>query len=280
MDGAVSESGDGRIEAFFEALWDDYVDLSPRVARIRALFEAANPGLANDHVAFRTFDRDPIRLGRLERPLLGLGYRRLAPYTFDEKHLDAWGYVPPDPRQPRIFLSALRVDELSAPLRAIVEGLCAQIDASRVDDPGIFHAGRLWSPPSWAEYEALRAESEYAAWLSAIGLRPNHFTISVNSLTDPATLAGVVDRVEAAGHPINEAGGRIKGSPADLLEQASTRADRIRLRFGDGSEHEIPSCYYEFAFRHRGPDGELYPGFVAASADRIFESTDGDRPHG
>jgi hypothetical protein len=37
--------------------------------------------------------------------------------------------------------------------------------------------------------------------------------------------------------------------------------------------HEIPTCYYEFARRYPLADGRLYQGFVAASADRIFEST-------
>ena len=33
--------------------------------------------------------------------------------------------------------------------------------------------------------------------------------------------------------------------------------------------HNIPGCYYEFALRHSGFDG-----FIAGSADKIFESTD------
>ena len=41
--------------------------------------------------------------------------------------------------------------------------------------------------------------------------------------------------------------------------------------FTEGME-EIPSCYYEFALRYP-KDGELFQGFVAASADKIFEST-------
>lgn len=263
------------IDGLFEALWRDYVEMTPRVARIRALFAADNPRLADDHVAFRTFDRDPIRLPQLERFLLALGYRRLEPYRFEEKKLDAWGYVPPTPGSPRIFLSALRVDALSREARAIVDRLCAAIDPARVRGPEVFHAGRLWPPPSWDDYQRLLAESEYAAWLAAIGLRANHFTISVNSLDRPRTLAGVVERVEAAGFPINRAGdGPLRGSPEQGLEQASTLADRIAVRFAEGDEHTIPSCYYEFARRHPGPDGRLFEGFVAMSADRIFESTD------
>ena len=206
---------------------------------------------------------------------MDLGYRRFAPYQFEDKKLDAWGYVSKIPGAPRVFLSELRTGALSPPVRAIVERLCAQIDPERVADASVFHAGPLWTVPSWQEYGLLRAESEYAAWLAAIGLRANHFTISVNSLRAPATLEGVVARVERAGHRLNEAGGIVKGSPEVLLEQASTIADRIRVRFADGDEHEIPSCYYEFARRYPTPEGQLYQGFVAASADRIFESTHG-----
>lgn len=278
-DGAKGGEGvdavDGkRVEAFFAALWRDYVAMTPSAEQIHALFASDNPNLANDHVAFRTFDREPIRLERLERHLFSLGYQRFAPYHFEEKRLDAWGYVPVEPDQPRIFLSELRTGELSRMARTLIERLCAEIDPARVDDPAVFHAGLLWPMPTWNEYRALAVESEYAAWLAAIGMRANHFTISINSLRDPATLEGVVARVEAAGHPMNTAGGKLKGSPGELLEQASTLADRILVRFGDGGEHEIPSCYYEFAKRYPGPDGDLYQGFVAASADRIFESTD------
>lgn len=267
-------SRDERIAAFFEALWRDYVAMTPSAERIHELFARNNPELANDHVAFRTFDLEPIRLTSLETHLLDLGYRRLAPYRFVEKKLDAWGYVPPEPGWPRVFLSELRTRELSDHAREIVERLCGEIDARRVASPSIYHAGPLWERPSWDEYCVLRDESEYAAWVAAIGLRANHFTISVNSLRDPETLEGVVDRVEAAGLRLNDAGGTLKGSPEELLEQASTVADRIDVSFGDGSVHEIPSCYYEFARRYPGSDGVLYEGFVAASADRIFESTD------
>jgi hypothetical protein len=281
--GAAEPAGNSRqpgtLDAFFDALWSDYVELTPRAAKIRALFSVDNPSLENDHVAFRTFDRDPIGLERLEEHLLSMGYERFAPYHFAAKKLDAWGYVPvkKGPAQtsrPRIFLSALRVDSLSTEAQRIIDRLCARIDPRRVEDPSVFFAGLLWPIPSWQEYCLLRTESEYAAWLAALGMRANHFTVSVNSLQNPTTLEGVVARVEAAGFEMNEAGGKLKGSPGELLEQAATLADRVRVRFGDGTEHEIPSCYYEFARRYPGSDGKLYPGFVAASADRIFESTD------
>jgi hypothetical protein len=107
-----------------------------------------------------------------------------------------------------------------------------------------------------------------------LGIRPNHFTISVHDLVHTPTLEGVLDVVEAAGYGINESGGRVKGSPDVLLEQGSTMADRMEVEFAGGEVHEIPTCYYEFARRYATQDGKLYDGFVAASADKIFESTD------
>ena len=35
----------------------------------------------------------------------------------------------------------------------------------------------------------------------------------------------------------------------------------------------VPSCYYEFAKRYSDSTGQIYQGFVTASADKIFEST-------
>jgi hypothetical protein len=263
-----------RVASFFEGLWRDYVEITPSAEQIRLLFATDNPSLANDHVAFRTFDREPIGIQGLERPLLDLGYRRFEAYHFADKKLDAWGYAPADPAEPRIFLSELRTAELGRESRAIIDRLVEQLEPTIVESESVFRSGRPWAMPSWEDYCTLRTESEYAGWLSVFGLRANHFTISVNSLREPADLAGVVARVEQAGHRMNAVGGVLKGSPEALLEQASTLADRIVVRFGDGDPHEIASCYYEFAKRYPGPDGRLFQGFVAASADRIFESTD------
>ena len=45
------------------------------------------------------------------------------------------------------------------------------------------------------------------------------------------------------------------------------------MNFEEGAK-KITSCYYEFAFRHPMANGELFKGFIASSADKIFESTD------
>lgn len=260
---------------FFDHLWADFVRIAPAAATIHRRLEEAGEVVLNDHVAFRTYDRGPIVLDALEPHLLALGYARYAPYRFEEKKLRAFGYVhETDARAPKVFVSELQTDALSASLRATVEGLCAQVPRDLVRGPEVFWAGRPWAPVTHATWEALLEESEYAAWLAAFGLRANHFTVFVNALSERLrSIPAILAFVEAAGFRINASGGRVKGTPADLLEQGSTMADVVPVPFADGV-FEIPSCYYEFALRHPGADGRLFQGFVAASADRIFESTD------
>ena len=76
------------------------------------------------------------------------------------------------------------------------------------------------------------------------------------------------------GFKMNKSGGLVKGSPSQFLEQSSTMAYQKEVKFEEGP-YEVPSCYYEFAKRYPLlPDSKkLYQGFVAQSADKIFEST-------
>ncbi|AXY41864.1 DUF1338 domain-containing protein [Halomonas sp. JS92-SW72] len=261
------------INRFFARLWDDYTAMTPQARQIHDAFVAEGETIVNDHVAFRTFDRGPASLEALEPHLLALGYTRFAPYDFREKKLRAYGYLPPADDLPRVFLSELKCSELSAEAQAIIDGLVAQIDPARVASPEVLWAGRLWASPSVAQYQALMNESEYAAWLAIIGLRANHFTISVNHFRRFDSVEKVLAKVESLGLAINASGGRVKGSTEVLLEQGATRADRQPFTFAGGQVMEIPTCYYEFARRYPDADGHLYQGFVAASADKIFEST-------
>lgn len=258
---------------FFQQLWADYTTLTPQAASIHELFCDDNYTPRNDHVAFRTFNISPINLLALEVHLLRMGYRRYEAYQFEEKKLEAWSYSHVSGQAPRVFLSQLQVEKLSKPAQDIIQGLVKQVEPAQVGEPQVFWSGRLWSPPSWETYNQLLAESEYAAWLSIFGLRANHFTISINHLPEEPDIQTVVNRLIQAGYNLNTAGGVIKGTPADLLQQASTLAEIRPVTFAGGDTHPIPSCYYEFALRHPDASGQLYDGFVAASADRIFEST-------
>ncbi len=257
-------------QGFFDGLWEDFVNIAPAAARIKTAFEERGETVNNDHVAFRTFNRGPIGLERLEPLILQLGYHRFDEYRFEEKRLRARAYLCPG--APRIFLSELLVEELSEASQRIIDACLEQIPTDAATLPQVFCAGRLWQAISFDDYQRLAEESEYSAWMCALGMHANHFTVSVNELSHFDGIAAVLDFVERTGYGINEAGGRIKGSPEVLLEQGSTLADRMPVEFADG-EFRIPTCYYEFALRYPDADGNLYQGFVTTSADKIFEST-------
>ncbi|OJI51307.1 DUF1338 domain-containing protein [Vibrio vulnificus] len=257
----------------FQSLWNDYIQrLCPSAAKVHQLLEEDEP-LINDHIALRTFNVAPLGIETLAKPFLELGYVACGDYLFKSKKLIAKHFEHPDPTQPKVFISALKVDECSAELQAIVEKLVAQVDASRLEDSAFLHGGRLWDL-SFVDYQTLAKESEYASWLAAHGYGANHFTVSVNQLKALDSVKGVNDHLRNAGFVINEVGGEVKGSPEVLLEQSSTMADKVAGHFSEGSEI-VPGGFYEFAKRYPMDNGELYPGFVEASADKIFESTNG-----
>ena len=269
------------LDTFFTKLWQQYSVISPQAVDIHQLFERRGEELVNDHVAFRTFADSHIGIDILEDEVLALGYRHLDSYQFDVKKLDARCYVH-DKSPTKIFISELRWQALSDASQVINQDIIEQAKAtlkaplleqsSRGLIP-LLSAGRLWQLPSYADYQTLASESEYAAWLSVWGLRANHFTIFVNHLKSTPELTDVVALLQQQGYQLNEAGGVIKGAPSDLLIQASTMADTCIVNFNDAGEQAISSCYYEFAQRFNQENGALYQGFVPLSADKIFEST-------
>ncbi len=258
------------LDVFFDDLWTDFVRIAPAAAKIKTAFEERGETVHNDHVAFRTFDRGPLALEQMEPLILGLGYELLDEYHFEDKKLRARAYLRPG--APRIFLSELLVSERSDFARELIDECLRQVPPEASAHAKVFCAGRLWAPIRHRDYQRLAEESEYAAWLCALGLHANHFTVSVNDLVRFDSIGSVLDFVEDSGYAINESGGRIKGSPEVALEQGSTMADRMPTQFAEG-EFTIPTCYYEFALRYRDASGQLYNGFVTKSADKIFEST-------
>ena len=264
--------GQMTLDAFIDRLWHHYVDIAPSAGLVRALLEARGDTWVNDHIAFRTYDRSAISLEALEPHLLAFGYQRYAPYAFEDKKIRAYGYLHPEAGRPRIFLSELESEKLSRATQDAIKTLTDQINPARVKDPLVLNSGPLWELPSQETYEALLAESEYAGWVAVNGLCANHFTISVNGLSTFDSLEALMDYLEANGFEMNTSGGRIKGTPQVLLEQGSTIADRKMVHLADDERVEITTCYVEFARRYQGFDG-----FVPASADKIFESTDVNR---
>ncbi|MEN1679276.1 MAG: DUF1338 domain-containing protein [Planctomycetota bacterium] len=259
---------------YMAALWADYTSVTPQADAIQKAFAERGETIVNDHVAFRTLGASTIGLKQLEPHLLALGYTPFEPYEFPAKKLQAFGYLPPEEGQPRIFLSELKVEEFSEPAQKILNGIAESVPSEKVADPAVLYAGPLWEPIPFEDYQTLQAESEYAAWFATLGFRANHFTISVNHLNSCDSVEDVLQVVESLGYSVNDSGGRVKGAPDRFLEQGSTLADRMEIQFAGGEQQTVPTCYYEFAKRYPTPDGKLFDGFVAASADKIFESTD------
>lgn len=275
-------------EQFFHCLWQDYTRITPQAEQIHRLFAVGGAEVVNDHVAFRTFADTPLELNRLEPLILAMGYVVQDEFQFKAKKLRARSYQHPDAGVPKIFLSELLIPQLSAQSQALLQQYTDQIRDTGLDQT-VFWSGRHWQAPEFEDYRALMAETEYGAWLLALGLRVNHFTVSVNHLSsvfhplgenrpDRGSLQRVITRVKQAGFSVNDTGGEIKGSADVLLEQASTVADRQWLTFADEQEYHIPTCFYEFALRYPDADGNLYQGFVEANADRIFSSTGSLKP--
>lgn len=259
-------------QALLDRLWDDYSAITPQADRIHRLLTQQGERVVNDHIALRTFDHPSVNIDRMAAPFVASGYREAGRYSFPEKKLSARHYEHVDDNLPRVFISELRIDDCSASLRETIVKLIARADQANLAAAMLPTLGRPW-PISHAEYLSLAAESEYAGWVSAFGFRANHFTVLVNALRTLPSLQALNAFLESQGFELNSAGGKIKGTPAEHLEQSSTLADKVDVSFSDGV-HRIPGCYYEFARRYPMPDGRLFGGFIARSANRIFESTD------
>ncbi|OGT29865.1 MAG: succinyldiaminopimelate aminotransferase [Gammaproteobacteria bacterium RIFCSPHIGHO2_12_FULL_35_23] len=260
--------------AIFDRLWKQYSSEISEAREIYKLFTEQGEKVINDHIALRTFNDPRVNTEFLAKPFIAVGYVEKGHYDFPVKQLKAKHYEHADKEAPKVFISELLVEKFSPALQQAVKAMIDKVPHSILQNPNqLLFCKTPWQPLSYKLYEKLLAESQYAAWMYAYGYRANHFTISVNSLKKFPTLQAVNDFVKKHGFILNTSEGEIKGTPAELLEQSSTMAGKQKVKFEEG-EFEIPSCYYEFAKRYPGKDGKLYQGFIAASADKIFESTD------
>lgn len=255
-------------------LWEQYTEVTPSAKKIHALLGQKGEEIKNDHIAIRTFNDVRVNIAVLEKPFLAVGYQPCGEYVFESKKLFAKHYEhATDKDAPRIFISELELEKCSPELQKKVKTLLDNCDQNVFSHPELVLSGTVWNSKSQSIYTSLLEESEYAAWMYVYGFRANHFTINVNALNHFATLEELNSFLEENGWKLNASGGKIKGTPEQLLEQSSTLADLHSVTFEEGT-FEIPSCYYEFALRYTMKDGNLYQGFIASSADKIFESTD------
>jgi hypothetical protein len=263
-----------KTQDIFSRLWLDYITKNPYVKNVYDLFIAEGEDVVNDHVAFRTFSDSRVNVEVLSKIFLKAGYVEKDQYKFEQKHLFAKHFeIENDPFAPRVFISELITKDFSPFLQAKVTKIVDEIPTQLLSSDELIFSGRSWSKPLFKIYEELRKESEYAAWLYVNGFTVNHFTVSINALKKLDTIQKVNNFLKSNDFAINDAGGEIQGTPAELLEQSSVKAAIIPVEFVEG-KYDVTSCYYEFAKRYPDTDGKLYSGFIAKSADRIFQSTD------
>lgn len=259
-----------KLDLLFANLWQDYISITPSAHKIHDLL-GQHGDIVNDHIALRTFNLEKVNLDKIASHFIKLGYEAKEDYNFEQKKLRAKHFEHPEAGYPKVFISELLVEEFSDNLQATVKKMVDQIGDAAVAADGFVYSGTHWQVTA-EQYDRLLEESEYAAWMAAWGYRANHFTVSANHLQGMEQLENINSTLKDAGFELNTSGGEIKGGKEVCLAQSSTMADKAKVRFSD-IERVLPSCFYEFAQRYPMPNGKLYQGFVAASADKIFEST-------
>lgn len=281
-----------------DALFAIYAERVPDVRKITAAMVrkgmvASQSEIINDHIAFRTMGVPNLGIASFEKIFLAHGYQRMEFYHFKAKKLDAYWFAPPTPDLPRVFISELKVDQLSEQTQKIIRSYTDTVTADPVDHLNVNDATAvatyfqtpLWELPSLEDYELLLAESEYAAWVIYNRYYLNHYTISVHDLPKPYNqLESFNSFLKEIGIQLNTSGGEIKTSGDQLLRQTSSVANTVHASFANQESKVIAGSYVEFAERSPLPEFADLPaaelrrehrreGFETANADRIFEST-------
>ena len=276
------------LSGYLAPYWEKTPSAEAAISQVEAWLPEAEVGF--DHFAFRSYGIGSVGISSIAQWFLDLGYTDGGALNFEKKKLRARWYKPPSPELPRIFVSELKVEEMSAKTQSIINKYAG------VGVPGSTALGKYglvtgflgvtpWPAPSLEEYQTLAEESEYAAWVLVNGYALNHTTIAVHRL------AGFEGGIEALnkylkeqGLKLSQEGGETKVSLDGLLLQSSTIADGMEFTFEGGESLIVPGSYVEFAERLVLPEyASLKPeeveewhrrdGFEAASADKIFEST-------
>ena len=281
-----------------DSLFEVYSERVPDVKKItsemiREGMVSSQTDIINDHIAFRTMGVPNLGINSFEKIFLAHGYEKRDFYHFEAKKLDAYWYSPPTKELPRIFISELRVNELSTEAKKIIKSYTQnvkydpvdKIDLNNSESVSEFLRTPLWNLPSLEDYEFLLHESEYASWVIYNRYYLNHYTISVHDLPSPFNkLESFNSFLKNIGITLNTSGGIIKTSKDKLLRQSSSVANSINATFCNNKKKSIAGSYVEFAERSPLPEYKHLEasrlkrihrreGFETSNADSIFEST-------
>ncbi len=291
-------SNNSTISKILQGVFAVYRDRVPDVQKITDAMVShgivtGQSEILNDHIAFRTMGVKNLGIASFEKIFLAHGYEKRDYFFFEGKKLDAHWYAPPDDELPRVFISELRVKDLSEKTQQIIAKYTGtltadpvdSIDLNNVEEVTEFFHKPLWQLPTLDDYKALLEESEYAAWVIYNRYYLNHYTISVHQLAgEHRTLEQFNDFLKSIGITLNNSGGEIKVSPDGLLRQSSSVAEKVEAEFAGGDKAVISGSYVEFAERLPLPEFADLPfteikrhmrrdGFESGNADKIFEST-------
>jgi hypothetical protein len=289
----------------FDTLWDRYRGRVEYVARYEELIRRHGATFVNDHIAFRTIasQEPPAGIFSLARIFTALGYVAAGNYDFPDKALSATHFQHANPQFPKLFISELRLWELSEPVRELVGQTLAThreplpMDAlvrlyalagEPVDAPNDMLLERVvaefhelpWDPPSPPAVEAAGRESQYAAWVMVHGYSVNHFTSLINShgVADLDDIEKTSAALAACGVPMKS---EIEGQPGSKLRQTATQAVVIDVPVRDGDADSVMPwtyAYFELAQRGDVTDPETgqprrFEGFLGPQATQLFEMT-------
>jgi hypothetical protein len=219
-----------------DSLWRDFTKSTPQAARICELLVERGELVHHDHLALRTFAAPGLGMDAIAGRFEAEGFRPRERYRFDEGHLRARYWQHDDPNVPKVFIIELEVGLLSPAAQAIVARLIAQVPPRFAERPDLACAGRPWTP-TYADYQALLAESEHAARVAALGLGVDRCSLDVGALITFPDLDALVALLVEHGFRVDVRG-----------ERATLRPDRIPVRFADATV-PIPSGSYELVCR-------------------------------
>ncbi len=285
------------INLVLESLFETYSKRVPDVTKITEAMVSNNivsnqSEIINDHIAFRTMGVKHLGIKSFEKIFLKHGYKKKDFYSFKEKKLNAYWYSHSEKNMPRIFISELKVDELSKDAQKIIKQKNNQVKNDPVDNIDLnnsdeiinFLTNPLWTLPSLFHYNELLKETEYGSWVIYNRYYLNHYTISVHELKEKYnTLEDFNKFLNSIGVKLNDSGGVIKESKDGLLLQSSSVANKVNAHFKEGMSL-ISGGYVEFAERKILPEfmnldlnkinsTHRRDGFETSNADKIFEST-------
>jgi hypothetical protein len=190
------------LSGFLAPYWETCPSAEQAIAEVEAWLPESQVGF--DHFAFRTFGLGGTDAGisSVSTWFTDLGYTEGGSFEFKKKKLRARWYKPPSPELPRLFVSELKVEEMSDVTQKIIKkyagsggkdstsslmssSACTTLPHafSRYGPVTGFLGVTPWCPPTLEEYKILAEESEYAAWVLVNGYALNHTTLAIHRLT-------------------------------------------------------------------------------------------------